>query len=108
VPGYRQYSTDDRERLALIRRAKDLGFTLGEIAELLGDSGAGGDGSTAADRVGAAVAAKLAEVGRRRAELADHEQRLRAPLAACESGSAGCGTFTLELTSTPCEEARQP
>ena len=33
--GYRQYSDVDRWRLAFIRRGKDLGFTLKEIAELL-------------------------------------------------------------------------
>ncbi|HKA04646.1 MAG TPA: MerR family transcriptional regulator, partial [Acidimicrobiales bacterium] len=34
--GYRQYSGDDLWRLGFIRRAKDLGFTLAEITELLG------------------------------------------------------------------------
>ena len=34
--GYRQYSDVDRWRLAFIRRGKGLGFTLREIAELLG------------------------------------------------------------------------
>jgi len=34
--GYRQYSDADRWRLAFIRRGKGLGFTLKEIAELLG------------------------------------------------------------------------
>lgn len=34
--GYREYSDADRERLVFIRRARRLGFTLGEIAELLG------------------------------------------------------------------------
>jgi DNA-binding transcriptional MerR regulator len=99
--GYRQYSALDRERLALIRRAKDLGFTLAEIADLVGDGPAG---SLAGVR--AAVAGKLAEVGRRRAALDDQERRLRALLAACESGAAGCGTFTLD--ATPCTEARHP
>jgi MerR family transcriptional regulator, copper efflux regulator len=33
--GYRQYGADDVERLRFIRRAKDLGFALVEIAELL-------------------------------------------------------------------------
>lgn len=34
--GYRQYPPDTVRRLRFIRRAKDLGFTLKEIAELLG------------------------------------------------------------------------
>ena len=34
--GYREYSTDDVIRLRFIKRAQELGFTLKEIAELLG------------------------------------------------------------------------
>lgn len=33
--GYRQYPADTVDRIRFIRRAKDLGFTLKEIAELL-------------------------------------------------------------------------
>src|SRR5690606_41426823 len=33
--GYRQYGPDDVTRLAFIRRAKTLGFTLGGIGELM-------------------------------------------------------------------------
>jgi MerR family copper efflux transcriptional regulator len=33
--GYREYATTDVERLRFILRAKDLGFTLAEIGELL-------------------------------------------------------------------------
>lgn len=33
--GYRQYGETDVRRLAFVRRAQDLGFTLNEIAELL-------------------------------------------------------------------------
>ena len=33
--GYRDYPADTVKRLRFIRRAKDLGFTLGEIADLL-------------------------------------------------------------------------
>ena len=33
--GYRQYSQDDADRLRFIRRAKTLGFSLEDIAELL-------------------------------------------------------------------------
>ena len=39
--GYRQYSDADVWRLQFIRRGKDLGFTLAEIAELLGPEGDG-------------------------------------------------------------------
>jgi len=40
--GFREYSEDDRQRLAFIRRARGLGFTLGEISELLGPAQGGG------------------------------------------------------------------
>lgn len=33
--GYREYTTTDVDRLLFIRRAKELGFTLAEIGELL-------------------------------------------------------------------------
>src|SRR3954468_626516 len=33
--GYRQYGPDDRKRLRFIRQAKELGFTLSEIASML-------------------------------------------------------------------------
>jgi MerR family transcriptional regulator, mercuric resistance operon regulatory protein len=88
--GYRQYSPDDRDRLALIRRAKDLGFTLTEIAALLGE---GASGST--PDVLAAARDKLAEVEHRIAELSDQARRLRELLRACEAGSVGCGSFTI-------------
>ena len=45
--GYRQYEEEAVARLQFIRRAKDLGFTLGEIRELLELKL--GDSSTAAD-----------------------------------------------------------
>ncbi len=94
--GYRQYSPDDRDRLALIRRAKALGFTLAEIAGLLGE----GDGAGAVVRgstpeVLAAARDKLAEVEARIEALTDQAHRLRELLRACEAGAAGCGSFTI-------------
>jgi MerR family mercuric resistance operon transcriptional regulator len=88
--GYRQYSPDDRDRLALIRRAKALGFTLAEIGDLLGE---GASGST--PDVLAAARDKLAEVESGIESLTDQARRLRELLRACEAGSAGCGTFTI-------------
>lgn len=39
--GYRVYDTEEVDRVRFIRRAKDLGFTLEEITELLALSGSG-------------------------------------------------------------------
>ncbi len=65
--GYRQYSAGDIDRLRFIRRAKTLGFSLGEIAELLSLNQARGS---------RAPVKKLAE--RRLAELNQKLQELTA------------------------------
>jgi DNA-binding transcriptional MerR regulator len=39
--GYREYSEADQQRLAFIGRARELGFTLAEIADLLGPAETG-------------------------------------------------------------------
>ena len=62
--GYREYSRDDVARLSFVRRAKELGFSLGDIAELL---------SLSADRHNGVRGVK------RKAEqrVADVEQKIR-------------------------------
>jgi MerR family mercuric resistance operon transcriptional regulator len=79
--GYRRYSERDRDRLQFIRRAKDLGFTLTEIAELL----ASDDGRTA-ESVAHAAAAKLDEVDAKLRELMALRCRLRQLLRVCAHG----------------------
>ena len=39
--GYKLFAPGDAKRLAFIRQAQSLGFALGEIAQILGDSGQG-------------------------------------------------------------------
>jgi DNA-binding transcriptional MerR regulator len=80
--GYRQYSEADQERLVFIRRARRLGFTLGEISELLGPAEAN---STA--EIVSAARAKLADVERQVRELELVKCRLRRLLHVCEHGS---------------------
>jgi len=62
--GYREYSRDDVARLSFVRRAKELGFSLSDIAELL---------SLSADRHNGVRGVK------RKAEqrVADVEQKIR-------------------------------
>lgn len=62
--GYRQYSDDVVDRLRFIKRAKDLGFSLKEIAELLA--------------MGVAPGTTCADVKKRaEAKIADIEEKIR-------------------------------
>ena len=80
--GYREYSEADRWRLAFIRRARRLGFTLGEIQDLLGPAEA-----RAADEIVRAAEAKLKAIGGQSAELAVLQCRLRRLVRVCEHGN---------------------
>jgi len=80
--GYRQYSAEDLWRLQFIGRAKRLGFTLGEIGDLLG-------AGRSADAVLQAAQAKLASVEVRERELAELRTRLEHLVDLCEGGDPG-------------------
>jgi DNA-binding transcriptional MerR regulator len=79
--GYREYSEADRSRLVFIRRARRLGFTLGEIAELLGPAEA-----QSTHEIAAAAQAKLAAVDAQVRELVQLRCRLRQLAEVCEHG----------------------
>jgi len=81
---FREYTDGDARRLAFIRRARSLGFTVGEIRDLLGpaEDGSAGDLMRAAE-------AKLAAIGGQIAELARRQDRLRRLLQVCEHGDSG-------------------
>lgn len=81
--GYRQYPLDTVDRLGFIRRAKHLGFSLGEIRELLGLAHANGERA----RVKAITEQKLAGIERRIEELS----RMRAALAELNRQCSGHG-----------------
>ena len=89
--GYREYTEADQERLVFIRRARRLGFTLGEISDLLGPA----EANSTAEIVSAAQA-KLADVERQVRELELVKCRLRRLLHVCEHGS-GRDCRTLQL-----------
>jgi MerR family mercuric resistance operon transcriptional regulator len=82
--GYRQYGDDALWRLQFVARAKRLGFTLSEIAELLA-----ADGSRGVDDVLGAANAKLTAVEAQLGELATKRDRLRQLVRACEDGDDG-------------------
>jgi DNA-binding transcriptional MerR regulator len=89
--GYRQYDDADVWRLAFIRRGKDLGFTLREIAELLG----AGEGLSV-DEVQRLTRTRLGRVERDLAELERRRRDLEQLLATCAGGPAN---DCLQLTS---------
>lgn len=78
--GYREYRDDDVQRLRFIRRAKDLGFTLAEIRELLALST---DRERGVRGVKARAEIRLAEVDQRIRELHRVRRGLKHLIAAC-------------------------
>jgi len=80
--GFREYSESDQWRLAFIRRARLLGFTLAEIGELLGHAEA-----TSAEDITRAAESKLASVSAQIAELSALACRLRRLARVCAHGS---------------------
>ena len=90
--GFREYSEADRWRLAFIRRARQLGFSLGEIGDLLGPA----EARSTADIVRAAEA-RLEAVDRQLRELALLRCRLRRLVQVCEHGNGDdCLALRLE------------
>jgi MerR family copper efflux transcriptional regulator len=80
--GFREYSDGDQLRLAFIRRARALGFTLGEIADLLGPAEA-----RSAHDITRAAEAKLEAISAQISELAALQCRLRRLVRVCAHGS---------------------
>lgn len=81
--GYRQYPPETIERLRFIRRAKELGFTLDEIAELLALRSQPAENR---DQVRERARAKIADVESRIADLQRMKETLVSLAEACEHG----------------------
>ena len=81
--GFAQQLSDDRQRLAFIRRARQLGFSLGEIGDLLG----AGNGRSTGDVIRAAEA-KLATISAQITELTLLQGRLRRLVRVCAHGDS--------------------
>ncbi|MGP1394308.1 MAG: MerR family transcriptional regulator [Inquilinaceae bacterium] len=80
--GHRVYPAEDVRRLTFVRRARELGFSLGEVRELLRlaeDGGTCGDVKAITLAHAASVARKIADLDRLRTVLADMA-------ATCEDG----------------------
>jgi len=86
--GYRLYAASDVARLRFIRRAKALGFSLEEIAELLRLN----DGGGRRGAVRALAGRRLAEIEQKLAELSRMRDTLRHLISQCsgEGPLAGC------------------
>jgi DNA-binding transcriptional MerR regulator len=78
--GYRQYSAIDLRRLQFIARAKQLGFTLAEIASLVGDQ----ERSETTGAVLTMARSKVQELDQHRKELDDTRSRLDRLIDICE------------------------
>jgi len=78
--GYREYTATDLDRLRFVRRAKDLGFTLAEIAELLSLTAARGNDMRGVKRK---AEERLEHVEHKIKELQRVRRGLKALIAAC-------------------------
>jgi DNA-binding transcriptional MerR regulator len=88
--GYRQYSAADLWRLQFIARAKQLGFTLAEIATLVGPDRGTAEGVLVLAR------AKIRALDEHQRELADTRSRLERLIDICEDpDSDDCGALRL-------------
>lgn len=83
--GYRRYDPADVARLSFVRRAKALGFTLGEIRDLLALSSERDDDMAA---MKTAAAEKLADVEIKLAELTRIRDGLKTLVEACPGRGA--------------------
>ena len=83
--GYRQYPTSAVQRLRFIRRAKELGFSLKEIRELLELQA---DPQTTCDDIRQRAEQKLADINTRISDL----QRMGSALDRLIAGCSGNGT----------------
>ena len=78
--GYRLYDATGATRLRFIRRARELGFSLDDVRELLAVSADGGHGTQAMRE---RAEARLADVERRIAELRRVQRGLKKLVDAC-------------------------
>ena len=80
---YRSYGDEHLERLSFIRRARDLGFSLDDVRELLALAD---DRKRPCDGIDAIASIHLAEVERKIADLALMRDELARLIGSCRKG----------------------
>ena len=88
----RRYLADDLKRIRFIRRAQKLGFSLEEVALLLGLS----DGRHCA-QTRVLAEKKLTVVEEKIADLEAIQKALKGLVAKCSKGSRGCGCPIIDV-----------
>lgn len=83
---YRQYTEGDVERVAFLRRARELGFSLSEVRELLAFSD--GDPRRSCHDVDALARAHLVQVDAKIAQLTALRSALSGVIGQCDGGLA--------------------
>lgn len=81
---YRAYAPIHAARLAFIRRARDLGFSIEQVRALLALADQSGQSCVAVDRI---ARAHLDEVTRKLAQLAALRRELEAMIGQCRRGT---------------------
>jgi Cu(I)-responsive transcriptional regulator len=100
---YRAYTPEHLGRLSFIRRARDLGFTLDQVRELLSLSD---QKDRSCDAVDAIAREHLAEVERKVADLHALQRHLSSIISRCRQGTiADCRI--IEALAPPRSTARQ-
>lgn len=83
---YRQYGSADVERLVFLRRARELGFSVAEVRELM--TLADGDPARSCADVDAIARAHLEQVEAKLAQLSSLREELARVIHECQGGSA--------------------
>lgn len=83
---YRSYTLAHRQRLTFIRRARDLGFRLGDVRDLLALAD---DRSQPCAAVDAIAGVHLREIDSKIADLQKMQRELRRLVGSCEHGTVG-------------------
>lgn len=101
--GRRVYGTVQLQTLAFIRRARELGFTLGEIRTLLA---LGGPAGASCGDVRAIAAKHLADIRAKIADLKKLERLLAQTIERCEGGTAPeCPVLDILAAPSPSRHA---